>query len=170
MKEAGPPADASSLIYLAKADAMAISAQILGPLVAVPAVWSETVVAGLRLGKPDAAKIQRAAEVGWMRRVQLTPTQEQSAGRLAAAHGLGRGESEALALASTEVLIDEGRGTKVARQLGLLPISTLFLPVVGLQRGVLGRRGALSLLRRIAPVTGVRADAVFVIERHLGGT
>jgi len=80
---------------------------------------------------------------------------------------LGAGESEVLASARRggEVLVDEGRATRVAESLGLVPVSTLFIPVLGVVRGQLDLPSARDLLHDLAVVTGARADVVLRLER-----
>jgi predicted nucleic acid-binding protein len=160
--------DASTLIYVAKAGAFDGVARCVETLAVPPAVWEESVVAGERIGAAEVGAIRAAEGRARLRRVRLQPSAARTADRIAAEHRLGRGESEVLALALAQdrvAVIDEGRATRVAQALGLLPISTLFLPLVGRRRGSLARDAALDLLRRLAAVTGARADAVFAIER-----
>ena len=165
------PADASSLIYLAKADAFSEAGRCLRTLLVPPTVWEESVEAGIRIGAPEVSTIRPAADRGFLRRVELSAEQETLASTIASGHRLGGGESEVLAI-GTEIgsaVVDEGRATKVAAQLGITVVSTLFLPVVGHHRGGLTERQAIAFLRRLATATGARADAVYAIETHLKG-
>ncbi|MEX2194433.1 MAG: hypothetical protein WD844_04030 [Thermoleophilaceae bacterium] len=161
--------DASSLIYLAKADGFADAAECVARLSAPPAVWAEVVDAGRHIGAPEVGRIVAAHEAGFLARADMAGGLGARAAALAAEHRLGRGESEVLAAALPDqpVVVDEARATRIARSLGLVPISTLRLPVLGVRRGTLDPTRARALLRRLAAVTGARADAVFAIEEQL---
>src|SRR5205823_5037530 len=119
----------------------------------------------------EVTRIRAAAEEGIIHRVELTVEVERLADGIATQHRLGHGESEVLALAieSRRALIDEGRAARVAAALGITAVSTLFLPVLGLQRGVLDEAAAISTLRTLAVVTGATAQAVLAIEAALKG-
>lgn len=163
------PADASSLIYLAKASAFEQASACVPALVAPPAVWSEAVDAGRRIGAPEVDRIVQAHERGFVRRAEPADELAQRSAAIALEHRLGAGESEVLALAGPRevVVVDEGRATRVALSLGLVPVSTLFLPVLGRRRGTLDEAESIALLRRLAVVTGASADATFAIEEVL---
>lgn len=165
------PADASSLIYLAKADAFSEAGRCLHAFLVPPAVWEESVEAGIRIGAPEVSPIRTAADRGTLRRIELSAEQGTLASTIASEHRLGSGESEVLAIGSgiRSAIVDEGRATKVAAQLGITVVSTLFLPVVGNQVGGLSKDEAIVLLRRLATATGARADVVYAIETHLKG-
>jgi predicted nucleic acid-binding protein len=163
------PGDASTLIYLAKADVFEAAARCVGVILVPPAVWRESVEDGERLGYPDAAKIRRAEERSQLRRVHLSSRQEAAAATIADTHRLGLGESEVLALARAGgmALVDEGRASRVARALGIVAVSTLFLPILGLRQRRLDEGAAGELLRKLAIVTGVRADVLVALEERL---
>jgi predicted nucleic acid-binding protein len=169
MEEDIAPGDSSTLIYLAKADAFGEVANCLAAILVPPAVWREAVEAGERRGAPEVTRIRSAEHAGFLRRIELDANLRQLADTIADEYRLGAGESEVLAVGATlgRGVVDEGRASRVARSLGILPISTLFLPVLGRQRRGLGEREALQLLWRLAVVTGARADVVFVIEQHI---
>ncbi|MBI5709836.1 MAG: hypothetical protein HZC42_05935 [Candidatus Eisenbacteria bacterium] len=167
MEKAGSPADASTLIYLAKAEAFELAWKCVGRLAVPPSVWRESVEAGDRKGAVEVARIRLAHESGLVRRVQLSTRTATRAREIAARYLLGSGESEVLALGGRggRVIVDEGRATRVAESLGLVPVSTLFLPVLGAARGRLGEPSAVELLRRLAGITGARADVTILLER-----
>lgn len=163
------PADASSLIYLAKADAFAEVALCVQTIQVPPAVWREAVEDGESIGAPEVPRIRDALEAGSLQHVDLTAAQTRLAGTIAGENRIGSGESEVLAVArpGARVILDEGRATRVAHSLGVIPLPTLFLPVVGHRAGDLALNDALDLLRRLAAVTGVRSDTALVIEQEL---
>ncbi len=169
MDRSAIPADASVLIYLAKADVFAVAHRCIGALVATPAVWREAVEAGERKGAPEVGRIRVANGAGQLVRVHLAQGIAKHARELSARHQLGHGESEVLALGRRggEVLVDEGRATRVAESLGLVPISTLFVPVLGAVHGQLDEPAARDLLHRLAVVTGAQADVILSLESIL---
>lgn len=166
MRAEAVPADASTLIYLAKADAFAEIEHCVPVIAVPPAVWREAVVDGERIGAPEVPRIV-AAPV--LRQVELTLAEQSIAESIATEHRLGQGESEVLALGLDvgRAIVDEGRASRVATTLGLVPVSTLFLPILGHRAGMLRVAEAIDLLRRLAVVTSASADAVFAIEESL---
>ena len=171
MEQEELPADATTLIYLAKADGFDLAARCLRGFVVPPAVWGEAVEAGERRGYPDAARIRVAEAAGFLRRIALPDAVEALSATIAAAHRLGLGESEVLALAHEprRAIVDDGRAARVAESLGIQPLSTLFLPALGRQAGSLGEDEALAYVRSIAIAANARAEAVFVVERFIRG-
>ena len=169
MNDRGTPADTSTLIHLAKADALAIAHGVLGPLAVTPAVWREAIESGERKGAGDPARIRSAVEEGLLIRVELNDKQVRRAAGIARDYRVGRGESEVMALtaAGSRVLLDEGRGTLAAQALGLVPVSTLYIPLFGYWTSTLERAEALRLLRALASVTGARAVEVIRLEALL---
>jgi predicted nucleic acid-binding protein len=166
--EEGAPADASSLIYLAKADAFPALAPVVGSLLAPPEVWFEAVEEGERIGAPEVPRIHEARELGLLDRVSLDASERRQGDRLRE-QGLGRDECEVLAIgARTQtVVIDEGRGSRIARARGLEPISTLQLVVLAFRRGSLDARRAHELARELAGVMNVTAEVFTAIGRRL---
>jgi len=167
MEKVGLPADASTLIYLAKAEAFEMAWRCVGRLTIPPSVWRESVEAGERRGAVEVARIRWAHEKGLVIRVPLSSSTARRAREIADRFLLGSGESEVLALGRRggRVIVDEGRATRVAESLGLVPISTLLLPVLGATRGRLTERSAIAMLHRVASATGARADVTFLLEQ-----
>lgn len=165
------PGDASSLIYFARANVFESAAKCIGSILVPPSVWREAVDEGERLAYPDVPRIRDAERAGFLERTAISVAERALAATIASRHRLGAGESEVLALARTcgNAIVDEGRASRVARALGIVPISSLFVPVVGFQRGRIESADAVVLLPRLAIVTGARAEAVFEIERQLMG-
>lgn len=162
--------DASTLIYVAKADAYEEAERCIGTMLVAPSVWGEAVDAGEARGAPEVRRIRRACELGYLEAVGLSSEEHAAADRIAEDQGLGRGESEVVALAlhrTGMAVIDEGRGTRVALAFGLEVASTLFLPLLARRRGSMSAPSAVRLLRRLAEATGARADTVFRIEEEI---
>lgn len=160
------PGDASTLIYLAKADAFADARRCLGRILVPPSVWREAAEDAERLSYPDVPRIRTAAEDDFVSRVELEQHVQALAGTIATEYRLGVGESEVLALGRDAglALLDDGRAARVAAKLGIIPVSTLFLPILGCRGGGLDRAAAIGFLRKLSIVTGARAETVYEIE------
>lgn len=169
MQQQELPGDASTLIYLAKADAFADARNCIDGILVPPSVWREAVEDAERLSYPDVPRIRSAADDGFVSRVELDDAARALAGTIATEHRLGVGESEVLALGrdAGRALLDDGRAARVASALGIVPVSTLFLPVLGCRCGGLDRVAAIGFLRRLAIVTGARAETVYEIETFI---
>lgn len=169
MRQTQPPVDASTLIYLAKADAFDELAGFLPTLLVTPAVWREAVEQGEERAAREVQRIRDAESKGQLRRVPVNEEDRRRVRQIRTDYGLGAGESEALVAAEAGgvVIIDEGRASRVASDLGLVPISTLFLPLWGRRSGALTAARARKLLHRLAAPTGVRGDVLLELERRL---
>jgi predicted nucleic acid-binding protein len=164
------PCDAPTLIYLAKADAFdELLPHCAMRLVVTPGVWREAVEDGEAAGYADASVIREAEMAGHVTRVELSQSEAQRASTIASAHRLGQGESETLAIATPDghVLVDDGRASRVALAMGYVPMSTLFLPLLAVQRRSLAGRRGKGVLRRIAQAANARAEAVIDLERRI---
>lgn len=162
------PADASTLIYLGKASAFPLAMSCVRGLLTPPAVWDEAVVAGQAGGHEEVRAIVEAEESGFVRRTELDRRLRRTSSQIRSHYGLGMGESEVIAAAQPSglAILDEGRASRVAESLGLRVVSTLFLPVLALGEGVAASE-AKAVLRRLAEVTGARADLLILIEQEI---
>jgi predicted nucleic acid-binding protein len=163
------PGDASTLIYLAKADVFEAAQHCVPTILVPPSVWREAVDEGERIGALEIPRIRAAADTGSLRLVELSEREEALASAIAGAERLGAEESEVLALAMRvgRAIVDEGRAARVAEARGVTVVSTLFLPVLGRRKGALDQEQAVELLRKLAIVIGPRAEVVYAIEQHL---
>lgn len=171
MERAGIPADASAFIYLAKADAFPAAHHALGSLFATPAVWREVVTDGRQRGYADAEHVVAAHEAGMVVQIQLTSEENVRATTLRERRPLGSGESETIAVAGDNgrALVDDRIAARVARELSIITISTLAIPLLLARRGW-SQSDALALLQRLAIVMGARADQVVGIESDIRRT
>jgi len=168
----GIPADASALIYLAKAEAFALAAKCVGPLEVPPAVWREAAEAWEEIDAEEVGRMRVAEETGSLKRVTLSEKLKMRAGTLAYRHSMGAGEGEVLALATagSHVMLDEHRATRVARKLGFVPIGTLRTPLIGAAQGHLSGPAAMELFHRLAEVSNARSDLVMRLEDLFRGS
>ncbi len=156
------------MIYLAKADAFNALVPNFGALLAPPDVWFEAVEEGERIGAPEVTLIRKAHDQGIVRQVALKAAEAKQAKGLRA-RGLGRGESEVLVFGvrTGSVVIDEGKGSRVARELGLQVVSVLQIPVIHFGSGHVSQGEAIEWSRRLAEVMNVKAEVLTAIERRL---
>ena len=152
--------DASPLIYLAKLDALECFAGGGWEPLLTPAVVAEVASPAVAYRYPDALTISRALASGVLVTVELTADERTHAAGLAGSiNGLGRGESEALAIASSRghgVVIFERQGVRVARALGVVPVN----PAEVLFRGSGDRDLLRRRLIRFADMTAMRASDI----------
>ncbi|MFN0153116.1 MAG: hypothetical protein ACKVUT_01895 [Gaiella sp.] len=169
MEERGLPADATCLIYIAKIDAFELAGRCVPRLLVPPAVWRESVVDAERLGYTDAQRIRAAEQTGIVHSVALDAETGRRAADLASSWRIGQGESETLALARDvgRAIVDDGRAARVAEAVGIEPVSTLFLPVLGALAGM-SRADATGFLRRLAIVASARAETALEVEEFIG--
>ncbi|MEO5988656.1 MAG: hypothetical protein ABIU54_06720 [Candidatus Eisenbacteria bacterium] len=169
MQEASIPTDASALIHLAKLDSFETAFRCVGNLRVPPSVWREVVELGDAQGALDVPVVHLAESLGYIQRAALSPDEAAKARAIAIAHRLGAGECEVLAMAShgQRVILDEGRGTRLAQFMGILPVPTLMLPLFGVRNRTLDLSEALEFLWAITLVSGARADLFASMERRL---
>ena len=105
--EDGVPGDASTLIYLAKADAFEDVSAIVARVLVSPAVWWEAVDEGERIRAPDVVRIREAAGQGSLVRVEL------SSGERALAHSRERKHGRA-----SRDALEQGAGATVVPPTG----------------------------------------------------
>lgn len=169
MDDSGVPADASSLIYLAKTGGLQYAVACLGPLLMTPRVWVEVVEFGERRGATDVALIRAAIAGRSIRKSKLDEAHSERAERIAADFGLGLGESEVLACADQHpfVLLDEKRATRAANALGISTIGTIVVPALCARAGVLDKTAALVLLDAIARHTTFTNELMIRARRRI---
>ena len=168
MDPEGLPADATCLIYIAKIDGFDLAGRCVGRLLVAPAVWRESVVDAERLDYTDAARIRAAEDAGIVHRIDLDAETHRWAADLAGSWRVGQGESETLALGREvgRAILDDGRATRVAEAIGVEPLSTLFLPVLGAMAGM-SHADAIAFLRSLAIVANARAETALAIEEFI---
>ncbi|HEX3127874.1 MAG TPA: hypothetical protein VH394_11145 [Thermoanaerobaculia bacterium] len=146
-------ADSGPLMALAKVGGLDVLFQLFPRIVATPAVFSETVIMGQRLGASDARLLTACFEEGRIM-VQAPP-----ADRLPELSKLGSGEEEsvrlALALRAEWLLVDDLDARRAAEEIlsaaGAVTRvkGTLGVIVSACQQGALPLEDALQLLRAL---------------------
>ena len=107
MKQPGTLVDTSALIYLAKADVFREAHVSVGVMLAPPAVWEESVEAGVTRGLSDTEVILRAQDAGWVRTIAIASGAER----------LARDAEEALAPVAAELGAWQSRPRELRRAL-----------------------------------------------------
>jgi predicted nucleic acid-binding protein len=152
--------DTTPLNYLIVIDAVDVLPKLFVEVYVTHAVLIE-------LTHPKAPEVVRK----W---AQLPPPWlkvEEPISRLPSTARLGLGEATAISLAKerhiTAVLIDERRGTKIARQEGLVPLPTLAILERAAEQHLLDLRPAIEKLQR----TNIRISQKLIdaaLARHAG--
>ena len=139
--------NATPLIYLAKADSLNLLETLLEEFYVARPVWVEVVEVGSEHGYRDAELIR-----GFMAG-RIKDVDDAEARKLADRFNLGLGEASTLILARelacTHVIVDDAAAVKVAKILGLIPVSTPFLLLKSLKRGTIDTDSFHHTFRRI---------------------
>jgi predicted nucleic acid-binding protein len=161
-------ADASSLIVLARQDALWLLQRVLGTVTLVPEVEVETVVQGKAKGYTDATRIESAIATGGLSIIAPTPAEKRLASSLGrSAPTLSRTDCLTLACAKERrltLIMEEQRGRNVASANGIAYVIILVLPLQGFIAGNLTFAECDDLLTRIG--AAMRTDrAILTILR-----
>ncbi len=120
-------ADASVLIALAKMRRLALLKLVYGDALIGPQVKAETVDAGKRILAPGVERIERALDDGWLQVARLSSKEKDTAHSIVSKGGLGAGEAESIALASSRklmVIIDDRAARSFAEVMGVAFVGT----------------------------------------------
>src|SRR5438270_13876167 len=98
-------ADASVLIALAKMRRLDLLNLVYGDTLIGPQVKAETVDAGKSISAPGVERIERALDDGWLQVARLSSKEKHIALSIVSKGGLGAGEAESIALASSRKLL-----------------------------------------------------------------
>jgi predicted nucleic acid-binding protein len=169
MSAGGIPTDASSLIHLAKAGQLELAHKALGPLLVPPAVWVEAITEGERIGAVEVPVLVQGFGNGWLRRVELGAKSISQARTLVERHGLGQGEAQVMAIAGEYawILLDEHRGARRAEGIGIVVMTSLLLPLLCVDRGLLDTEGGIVVLRAIALHSNPKFEQLAQCERDI---
>jgi predicted nucleic acid-binding protein len=129
-------ADASSLIVLARQNALWLLERAFGPVALVPGVEVETVAQGRAKGYADADRIAAAIAAGHLFVISPTVAEKRLATSLdRAAPGLSRADCVTLACAKERgvtLIMEEQRGRNVAAAHGIAYVTIQVLPLQAL--------------------------------------
>ncbi len=167
MRLTDPPADATSVVYTAKADRFPTVARCLGALILPPAVWEEAVDAADH-GRPDVQRILAAEGSGFVRRALLPESVRSLSDEIERSFGLGAGESQVLAMAvsgSRQAIVDDRAARRIAVRLGIIHFRTVEIAVVGRAYGLLSLAEAQELLHALAIPAPLKAADMLALER-----
>lgn len=144
-------ADSSALILLARIGRLELTRALAARVVVPQAVWAEVTVA-----RADAPGAQTVADATW---IEVRAVDEPAVQPLLSL--VGRGEAEALVLASNEpdatLLLDDARARKIAERLGLPRMGTL---------GLLAKAKLAGLIPAVRPlVMELQAQGLWVEPR-----
>lgn len=146
-------ADASSLIVLARQDALWLLERVFGPVALVPGVEAETVTQGKAKGYADALRIEAAIAGGQLAVISPTPAEKRLANTLGrGAPALSRTDCMTLACAKERglmLVMEEQRGRNVAVAQGIDYVTIQVLPLQGFISGRLSLAESDGLLTRI---------------------
>lgn len=120
-------ADASVLIALGKMRKLDLLRSVHHGVLMGPQVKAETIDAGKRIFAPGVEQIEKALDDGWLQLARLSSRERSTAHRIISNGGLGAGEAESIALASSRklmVMLDDKAARAFADVMGITFIGT----------------------------------------------
>lgn len=144
--------DAGPLIWLGKCGILLLLEKLYSEILIPEAVHEESVSSGLEMGFEDAQAIEKAMEEVW---IKVCGTSERFTGEVEGAETrldieLGRGEREAIALASergiSTFLTNDEDAHHVGMALGLEPKGVLYVLLRGVAEGLVDKKRAREYL------------------------
>ena len=120
-------AHALVLIALAKMRKLDLLHSVYGDILIGPQVKTETVDAGKRISAPGVEGIEKALEDAWLQIARLSSGENRTARSIVSKGGLGEGEAESLALASSRklmVILDDRAARSFGEIMGITFIGT----------------------------------------------
>lgn len=160
-------ADASPLIYAAKANCLPVLTRVLGTVGLTPAVYREAITGGQKRGYPDAMRLEQAIADKKLLRLELIPAEQKLARALLASSNLGPGECETLAVGETRGLPVVLHDKKARRLAAVRGVETTQLPnilLVGLMRGLVNLAEFERTANRLAVAMGMDAAALLELK------
>jgi predicted nucleic acid-binding protein len=147
-------ADASSLIVLAKVNALHTLHAVYGVVAITDTVFREAVLVGQQLGKSDAWIIETALVRGLLTRISLTVEEEVLAQSYHSSNpSLDLGECESIALAesrSVPLIIEDRKAKALAKARDIVYTIVQMVPFWGYIDGKVSCAQCLELMERIA--------------------
>ncbi|EMA62239.1 hypothetical protein C470_06091 [Halorubrum distributum JCM 13561] len=134
--------DATTLIYLAKADWIGVVEALDEPQVVPEAVYREVVTTGVKRGYDDARRVERTVEDGLVDVVAVETDDSAVATRLARHPGLSDADVAVLACADARdavAVMDESAGRSAAEVEGVETRGTAYLVLAAVKDGQLSK-------------------------------
>ena len=145
--------DASSLIILAKVNALKTLFKTYGSVAVTDAVFDEVVLEGKNRGHTDAWSVEAALNHGWLMRVSVTSEETDLIQHYRTDYPiLGLGECQAMACAEKRnwlLVVEERKAKALAQSRGLQYTIAQTIPVEGYLAGKIPYDDAAALLERI---------------------
>ncbi len=145
--------DSSSLIVLAKVQALSALHTVYGSVGLIESVYEEVVTRGQQQGFADAEIVAKAVEDGWFAQLTLTEGEQRFAtALLKKASGISQTDTETLACARSRkltLLIEDRRARNVARAEDIPYITIQVFPLYGVVERTLSAQQGDALLTRI---------------------
>ncbi|MDG6898476.1 MAG: hypothetical protein JRN24_01930 [Nitrososphaerota archaeon] len=134
-----PVSNASPLIHMSRLGKLRFAQMVFSNVFIPAAVRRETIEAGAKKGFADVSALEKLEDDGWL---VTSPLSKRSLGVAdALSKGLGRGESEAIALAlerKERLFMDDQKGRAAARLYGVETATTLGLILEMRKKGSMG--------------------------------
>ena len=151
--------NATPLIYLAKANKLALLQTTINQVLIPKAVFQEVVVEGKRLGEKDAYRVEKAIDQSWLKVKEVK-------NMFSLKVSLHLGEIEVISLAKEKgiktVLMDDAKGRSVAELAGLKPVGTLWIILQAVKNRIIDFDEFLSTLEDIIHAGFYLKDAVYI--------
>lgn len=160
--------NSTPLIYLARAGGLRLLTNFRAVIDSY--VYEEVVLKGLRKGLRDAELIKDQVDAGKIELVDIN----KSLKALSELLKIGYGEASAMMLVreghADFAIIDDKYARNVAKSYGIEVHGTLFLILMGIKRGIMGKKEAIDLLARMIR-EGFRISPEVVVEfsRRMSG-
>ncbi len=145
--------DSSSVIVLARVNALSALHTVYGSVGLIPSVYEEVVIQGQQKGFADATIVAQAVEDGWFSQVMLSEEDKRFAATLMKkTAGISHTDAETLACARSRkltLLIEDRRARNVARTEDIPYITIQVFPLYGVLERTLSASQGDNLLTRI---------------------
>ncbi len=153
--------DASPLIALSKVSRVDLLTALYREALVTPGVWEEAVVQGRMLGAADAGYLEMASRELPLIRVTMSRREKELSDRLRQEWSLGKGESEALAVAGMRramVVIDDKAGRAAAVALGIARLGTIGVVHQAYVRRMIAYQDLVGLLETLGKTLWLSPD------------
>jgi len=166
--QANAISNAGPLIHLAKANALQILQTLYYRILIPDEVKTETVDKGKEEGHPDALKIEKAIQQGWIKTIQVKLNSDfQKAAKTA---GLRNAEAVVIQYAYQNhltALLDDEPARIFAKTLGITVRGTLGIVIQATKNNILNQQEAIQTLDKITETMYISANLYKTIRREI---